>query len=108
VREHGRTLEVVIPCSLAVADNVLVGNRAYPEIVADYRRSFARLKAMKADVVLTNHPEVADVLGREARARAGHADAFVDRGQLQCIVAESETDFDTELARQEAAPTNSP
>ncbi len=104
VRDHGRTLQVVIPCSLSVADNVLVANRAYPGIVADYRRSFARLKAMKADVVLTNHPEVADVFGREAHRRAGQADAFVDRGQLQRIVAESETAFDAELAKQEAAP----
>jgi metallo-beta-lactamase class B len=104
VRDHGRRLQVVIPCSIAVADNVLVANRAYPNIVADYRRSFARLKAMKADVVLTNHPEVADVLGREARRRAGQADAFVDRGQFQRIVAQSETAFDAELAKQEATP----
>lgn len=103
VRDRGRALRVVIPCSLSVADNVLVGNPAYPEIVADYRRSFARLKRMKADVVLTNHPEVADVLGREARRRAGQADAFIDRSQLQRIVAESETAFDAELAKQQTA-----
>ncbi|MGC1305297.1 MAG: subclass B3 metallo-beta-lactamase, partial [Caulobacteraceae bacterium] len=50
VRDAGRTLEVVVPCSLTVAGNVLVGNRTYPTIAADYRRSFARLRAMKADV----------------------------------------------------------
>ena len=69
--EAGRTLNVVFPCSLSVAGNVLVGNRRYPGIVADYKRSFAVLGAMKADIVLSNHPEIADVLDREARVRAG-------------------------------------
>ena len=103
VREVGRPLTVVFPCSLSVAGNILVGNKAYPGIVQDYRQSFARLDAMKADIVLTNHPEFADVLGREARAKAGDANAFVDPGLLQRIVAEARTDFDAEWARAKAA-----
>ncbi len=96
----GRVLEVVFPCSVTVGGNILVGNRLYPGIVADYRQSFVTLGAMKADVVLTNHPEIADVLGREARARAGDRDAFVDPGLLHRIVAGARADFDTELVRE--------
>lgn len=101
--ERGRPLRVVFPCSVTVSDNRLVGNRAYPAIVADYRRSFAMLATTRADIVLPAHPEVADVVGREARARAGAADAFVDPGQLGRIVADARADFDRELARQLAA-----
>jgi metallo-beta-lactamase class B len=100
VEERGRSLNVVIPCSISVAGNVLVHNRAYPGIAADYRRSFRRLAAMKADVVLTNHPELADVHGREARRVAGDRNAFIAPGLLQQIVADARADFAVELAKQ--------
>jgi len=103
VSEAGRRLQVVIPCSMTVAGNVLVGNRAYPNIATDYRTSFARWKAMKADVVLTNHPEVADVLGRRRRQLAGQPNAFVSRGELQRIAVAAQADFDREMAKQVGA-----
>ncbi len=103
VAEAGRPLQVVFPCSTSVAGNILVGNRTYPGIVADYRTSFARLKTLKADVVLPNHPDMADLLGREARRRQGDANAFIDPGQLPKIVAATEHSFEAALARQAAA-----
>ncbi len=99
VAAAGRVLNVVFPCSVTVAGNILVGNKAYPEIAQDFERSFAVLDAMKADVVLTNHPEVADVLGREARAKAGDRNAFVDPGLLHRIVAEARADFAADLVQ---------
>jgi len=99
VTDAGRVLNVVFPCSLTVAGNILVGNRLYPGIAGDYERSFATMDAMKADIVLPNHPDFADVMGREAKARAGDKDAFVDPGLLHRIVAQSRADFATELAK---------
>lgn len=98
-----RILTVVFPCSISPGGNILVGNKSYPDIVRDYQASLARIGAMKADIVLTNHPEVADVLGREARARAGQADAFADPKLLGKIVADARDDFDKERARQAKA-----
>lgn len=103
VEEAGRKLKVVFLCSITVAGNKLVGNKAYPGIVADYRRTFARLRTMRADVVLTGHPEAADVLARHARQRAGDAQAFVDPGELQQITAADSTAFEKELAKEQAA-----
>lgn len=99
VRERGRPLRVAFLCSLTVAANVLVGNRTYPGIVADYRRSFARMKAMSADVVLPSHPEVADVLGRRTRRDRGDANAFVDPALLGKIAAAAEQAFEAEFAK---------
>ena len=96
VTEKGRPLTVLFPCSVTVAGNRLVGNKAYPGIVADYRRSLARLGAAKADVVLPAHPESADVIGRAKRG------ALVDPALLGRIVAQARIDFDIELKRQEA------
>jgi metallo-beta-lactamase class B len=101
VIEAGRRLDVVFPCSLTVAGNILVGNRLYPGIARDFAASFARLGAVRADVVLTSHPEVADVLGREKRVEAGDANAFVDPGLLPRIVAKSKAGFEAALAKAE-------
>lgn len=99
--EGGRTLRVVFPCSITVAGNHLVGNRAYPGIVADYQRSFARLNTMPADIVLPMHPEIADVLGRAARRDAGDRDAFIDPKTLPAIVRSGRSDFTTALAAEQ-------
>jgi len=102
VVDRGRPLQVVFPCSITVAGNKLVGNRTYPGIVADFRKSFDRLGAMQAEIVLTAHPDAADVLGRAARARAGQRDAFVDPALLGKLVGDARVAFDEELHRQES------
>ena len=103
VVDGGRTLRVLFPGSLNVAGNRLVGNRRYPNIVADFRRSLARLATMQADVVLPGHPEAADVLGRGKRAAAGERDAFLAPGLLAKTTADAAKAFDVELAKQQAA-----
>lgn len=91
--DGARTLRVVFPCSITVAGNHLYDNRTYPTIDADYRRSFARMGALNADIVLPMHPEIADVLERAARRDNGDADAFVDPSALPRIVAEARADY---------------
>lgn len=103
VVDRGRTLRVLFPGSLNVAGNRLVGNQRYPGIVADFRRSLARMAAMQADVVLPGHPEAADVIGRGERAAAGDRDAFLAPGLLAKTIADAAKAFDVELAKQQAA-----
>ncbi|MGU3390858.1 subclass B3 metallo-beta-lactamase [Sphingomonas sp. M1A8_2b] len=95
-----RPLDVVFPCSVSVAGNRLIGNRAYPDIVADYRRSIAMLGTLHADIVLPSHPELADVIARGKRRAAGDATAFVDPTVLPRIVAKAKIAFAADLARQ--------
>lgn len=96
----GRPLDVLFLGSLTVAGNKLVGNTRYPGIVADFRRSFARLARVHADVVLTPHPEMADVLKRHAR---GGAAAYVDPTLLPALVEQGRAAFEAELAKQQGA-----
>jgi len=103
VGENGRPVRVLFLCSLTVAGNKLVGNRAYPTIVADYETTFAKLSKMQADIVLTSHPEIADVLTREARVEAGDRTAFIDPDALPKIVAQSKQDFEAALAKARPA-----
>jgi metallo-beta-lactamase class B len=96
--DAGQMRRVLFLCSITVAGNVLVGNRAYPKIADDFETTFARLSRMRADILLTSHPEMADVLGRQARQAAGTADAFVDPSALASLVARSRAAFTAALA----------
>jgi metallo-beta-lactamase class B len=102
--ERGRRLDVVFLCSITVAGNVLVGNRGYPGIVPDFRRTFRRVARMHADVVLPGHPEAVDIMGRERRRQRGDADAFLMPGVLAKLDADAERDFDEELAAEQKTP----
>lgn len=103
VTEHGKPLTLMFLGSISVAGNLLKGNKAYPEIVPQFRATFAKLAQMHADIVLTSHPEMSDMMAREARSAAAspehYGDAFVDPTQLPKIVAAAKTDFETELAK---------
>jgi metallo-beta-lactamase class B len=98
VQDRRRELNVLFLCSITVAGNILVGNRAYPEIASDYRATFRKLKTMKADIVLPSHPDLAEVIEREARREAGETDAFIDPQALPSLVAHFSAAFEAALA----------
>ena len=98
VQDQGRQRDVLFLCSITVAGNVLVGNHAYPEIAPDYRATFHKLEALKADIVLPSHPDIADVIERGARREAGEKDAFIDPQLLPSLVAHYRAAFEADLA----------
>lgn len=94
--DRGIPRDVLFACSVTVAGNRLVGNRRYPNIVADFRHSFDRLSTLKADVVLPFHPETTDLIGRAGRGE------LVDASVLPKMVAGARAAFDADLAKQQA------
>ena len=84
------------------------GQRLAPEsylgMVADYRATFAYIRRAQADVFLANHANFFDLQGKRARQIAGDANAFVKPGDLQAFNAQSEREFNAELAKEQAAP----
>lgn len=103
IQDNGVPRRVLFLCSITVAGNALVGNRAYPGIVDDYRATFVKLATMRADILLTSHPEMADVLDREARREAGKANAFLDPTALPKLLAGSKAAFEDALAKARKA-----
>lgn len=98
--DAGKTYRVMLFCSISVAGNPLVGNAAYPDIVQDYRRSFARLAQMHADIFLAPHGNQFDLDGKLARMKPGAPNPFIDPGELPRFLTKARADFDAELARQ--------
>jgi metallo-beta-lactamase class B len=103
VVERGRALNVTFPCSLSVAGNVLVSNKTHKSIVADYRASFATMRALPTDVMLPSHEEQGDLLAKRQKQLRGDADAFIDPTELAGFVDGYETRFNQELARQQGS-----
>ncbi|HEV7922118.1 MAG TPA: subclass B3 metallo-beta-lactamase [Thermoanaerobaculia bacterium] len=72
MRAAGR--DVVFLCSAtAPTDYRLVGNPRWPDAVADYRRTFATLRALPCDVFLAAHGGFFDL-----QSKIGHPERFVD------------------------------
>ncbi len=90
-------------CSASVAANRLAPRPQYPEIVDDYRRTFARLRTIDADVFFAAHTELFDLQGKRARMAPDQPNPFVDPGALSRVTAEYEAAFAKELARQQGA-----
>jgi metallo-beta-lactamase class B len=104
VRGGDRTHHVVIVCSPNVNPGYrLVENARYPQIAADYERTFRVLKSLSADVFLGAHGSFFDLEGKYARLQRGERAAFVDPQGYQRYVAERERAFRAELARQKAS-----
>jgi metallo-beta-lactamase class B len=80
--EKSRCLAVVYADSLsAVASDgfSFLHSPDYPAALGDFERSFATLAALPCDILLTPHPELADILQKHVRNAAGGAgNAFID------------------------------
>ncbi len=100
VMADGARHTVIFFCSASVAANRLAPRPQYPGIIEDYRRTFVKFKAIEADVFFAAHSELFDLPGKRARMAPDMPNPFVDAGALQRIVAEYETAFAKELARQ--------
>jgi metallo-beta-lactamase class B len=97
VTDDGAAHNAVFDCSTTVAGNPLVGNKQEPNIVAEYRASFAKLKTLKADIFLGPHASFFHPREKLA-ARKPHApNPFIDPNEFQAFNAASEKDFDEAL-----------
>ena len=91
-------------CSASVALNRLAPNPQYPGIVADYRKTFARLKTIDADILFAPHAEMFGLQAKRAKLVAGQPNPFIKPGEVQTLGAAFEKAFEASLAKQEAAP----
>jgi metallo-beta-lactamase class B len=103
VKDGDATRSALIFCSGTVALNRLVPNPTYPGIVTDYRKTFARAKDMKVDVLLAPHPEMYRMAEKRAKLAEGGPNPFVNPGEFNAYAATLEKAFDDALAKQTAA-----
>ena len=103
VKDGDESREVLFFCSGTVALNRLVGQPTYPGIVDDYRATYAKVKAMKIDVLLGPHPEVYGMQAKRAQMKDGAPNPFVKPDELATYATGLSQEFDKQLAKQTAA-----
>ncbi|WP_407188420.1 BJP family subclass B3 metallo-beta-lactamase [Bradyrhizobium centrosematis] len=103
VKDGEQSREVLFFCSGTVALNRLVGQPTYAGIVEDYRATYAKVKAMKIDVLLGPHPEVYGMQAKRAQMKDGAPNPFVKPDELATYVTGLSQEFDKQLAKQTAA-----
>jgi len=103
VKDGDAARSVLIFCSGTVALNRLVTNPTYPGIVTDYKKTFARAKDMKPDVLLAPHPEMYKMAEKRAKLAEGGPNPFVNPGEFNAYAATLEKAFEDALAKQTAA-----
>ncbi len=96
--------DALILCQLTLPGNpTLVGDPNYPDIPADFDKTFALLKALPCELFLSEHGSVFDLQGKRKRLLAGDAEAFVDPAGCRRYLTQAEQDFRTELATEQTA-----
>ncbi|MEZ5385992.1 MAG: subclass B3 metallo-beta-lactamase [Prosthecobacter sp.] len=82
---------------------ILVNNKDYPTIAADYEKTFRVLKSLPVDLFLGAHGGYYDMTTKHARFLvAGGDNPFIDPAGYARYVANREKAFRTELAKQQA------
>jgi metallo-beta-lactamase class B len=103
VKDGGKMLDVVIVGSPNVNPGyVLVNNKKYPQIAQDFEKTFRVLKALPVDVFLGAHGAYYGLDAKYPKMNVGGANPFIDPAGYKAYVAERETAFRTELARQKS------
>ncbi|MBI3933993.1 MAG: subclass B3 metallo-beta-lactamase [Acidobacteria bacterium] len=102
--ENGRKYNVIFVCSVNVNAAVpLIGNAKYPNIVEDYKKSFALLKSLPVDVFLVSHGSWFKLLDKIKRMEQGAGqNPFIDPEGYRAYVAEREKTFLTQLQKEQS------
>jgi metallo-beta-lactamase class B len=101
VIDKGRTMHVVDVCGLTILkDTKVSGMPAYPDIAADYVRTFAALRALPVDIFVGAHASYYDGMAkaRAARQSGGATNPFVDPDGYRRFIAGAEAKFNAQLA----------
>ena len=101
VVEDGERLNVVFFSSLSLLDGTRVmDNPKYPNLVTDYRATFARLRAMRCDIFLAPHGGMFNLADKAMRQGRGEKpNPFIDRESLRKTVADTEKALNAALAK---------
>jgi metallo-beta-lactamase class B len=104
VQDSGKNYDVVIVGGAGANTGYqLFNNVKYPQIVADFEKTFRVLKSLPCDVYLGAHGGYYGMEAKYARMTDGGANLFIDPDGYRNFVAEREKTFLTELERQRVA-----
>ena len=105
VEEDGATYNVVFIGGTSINAGVkLLNNERHSTIAEDYARTFAKLKSLKVDVFLAQHPSMYGMEAkRQTRIAGTRKNPFINPKEYVGFVAEEEAKFRRQLQREREA-----
>ncbi len=101
-QENGKNYNVVFICSLNVNEQVpLVGNKKYPAIAEDFKKSFALMKTLPCDVFLVSHGRWFNMEQKIKLMEQGGTNPFIDPAGCKAYLAEREQAFLAQLQKDQ-------
>ncbi len=102
VQEGGKTYNALIYSSTGINDDYnLVNSKAYPQMAADYKKSFRVLKSLPVDIFLGSHAGFFDLETKYPHYQKFGFQVFIDPKGYQKYVAEREGVFLKALKKQQ-------
>lgn len=98
VKDGETTRRVVMVGGTTAPGYKLVGNAAYPSIVSDFETTFAKLRALPADIVLEGHGFAFDLEPKRSGKKP-----FVDATAMKATADRAEEAFRKQLQEQQGA-----
>ena len=99
VTENGELYPVVFSSSVSSLDYPLVNNKKYPNIVADFRKTYTTLASLKPAIFLGAHGEFFDLTEKIALLKKGtQPNPFIDPEGYKEFVANAREAFEERLA----------
>jgi len=109
ISDSGNTYDVVFAGSPTALDYQLVGKESYPGIAADFEKTFAVLKRLPCDILLSDHGTFFHFLEKRDRlARGENPNPFIDPGESKRFVAHFEKEFRDKVEIQKKTGSISP
>jgi metallo-beta-lactamase class B len=110
--EAGHDYHVVFVCSASVLDGYRLVDRpghpaSYPRIAEDYEKAFRVWKSLPCEVFLGSHGQFFNLAEKRAAMEKGASEnPFIDPAGYQAYILQKDTDFETELKKQQAEVSN--
>lgn len=103
VTDGGKTYDVVVVGSPNVNTGYkLLGTPQYPDIAADYEKTFRVLESLPCDIFLGAHGAYYGMEAKVARLKSGGPNPFIDPAGYKAYVAERKQIFEANLSKQRA------
>jgi metallo-beta-lactamase class B len=103
VSEQGRTMVAQFNCSASIPGYKLLGTPAYPDMAADYDRTFAKLRQLPCDIFLGAHASFFNLDAKRAQLGKAKVNPFVDPEGCRRYIARMETSYREQLTRERDA-----
>lgn len=99
----GRATPALFICGASAPGYKLLNNSAYPEIMTDFRRSFAKWRTLPCDLFLGAHASYYGMTEKRSRLRPGAPNPFVDPAGCRAFLARAEQRIAEQAAKEARA-----